>query len=47
MPTALVRSEVKRLGGEPLFDGQVEELARSFKVSEQAMTIRLATLGFL
>jgi Zn-dependent peptidase ImmA (M78 family) len=47
MPTDLVRAAVERLGEGPLLDGHVEELARKFKVSEQAMTIRLTTLGAL
>lgn len=46
MPTAIVQAEVRRLR-EPLFDFHVELLAKKFKVSEQAMTIRLTSLGLL
>ncbi len=48
MPSALLRAEVqKRTGGAPLFDSLVPDLAHAFEVSEQAMTIRLSTLGLL
>lgn len=48
MPASAVRAEVqKRTVGAPLFDEQVRELAEMFVVSEQAMTIRLSTLGLL
>ena len=47
MPTSILLAEVSRLGEPPLLDFQVEALAQTFKVSEQAMTIRLATLGLL
>jgi Zn-dependent peptidase ImmA (M78 family) len=47
MPSKMVRAEVDSLGGGLLFDGHVESLAKTFKVSEQAMTIRLTTLGLL
>ena len=45
MPRAMVEAEVSRLGGivsEELISG----LAKVFRVSEQAMTIRLGALGF-
>jgi Zn-dependent peptidase ImmA (M78 family) len=47
MPTALVRIEADKLGTRRLMDSQVEELAQSFLVSQQAMTIRLHALGLL
>lgn len=46
MPSRCLRSKAK-LHGSPLWDSDVTELARAFKVSEQAMTIRLQTLGLL
>jgi DNA-directed RNA polymerase subunit beta len=42
-----VREKVKELGGGSLLDQHVSHLAELFEVSEQAMTIRLATLGLL
>lgn len=47
MPTKLIRQKVSELGGTPLLDYQVSDLAEAFNVSEQAMTIRLTTLGLL
>jgi len=47
MPSALVRKRIKALKVESLCDYHVEQLAEDFKVSAQAMTIRLSTLGFL
>ena len=47
MPADLVRQEVATYGGGPLVDSHVSALASAFKVSEQAMTIRLSTLGLL
>jgi Zn-dependent peptidase ImmA (M78 family) len=47
MPMRLVQAAVEGLGSGTIFDGDVEELAKLFKVSEQAMTIRLTTLGLL
>jgi Zn-dependent peptidase ImmA (M78 family) len=47
MPVNVMQAAVKRLASGTIFDGDVEELARLFKVSEQAMTIRLTTLGLL
>lgn len=48
MPSALVRAEVHKLTqGGPLNDLQVPKLATLFGVSDQAMTIRLSTLGLL
>lgn len=46
MPAALVRDAAGQLGL-PIMDSDVSELARLFRVSDQAMTIRLSTLGFL
>jgi Zn-dependent peptidase ImmA (M78 family) len=47
MPTRILRTEVERRGAGTIFDGDVEMLAKLFRVSEQAMTIRLTTLGLL
>jgi Zn-dependent peptidase ImmA (M78 family) len=47
MPSKLIMSEVAKLGTNNLSDYAVEKLAKSFQVSEQAMTIRLTTLGLL
>jgi Zn-dependent peptidase ImmA (M78 family) len=44
MPSRLLRAQVLEMGGRPLTEEQIEELARSFEVSVQAMTIRLTTL---
>ena len=46
MPSKLVLTLVKEISG-PFFDHHVTELATTFKVSEQAMTIRLSRLGIL
>jgi Zn-dependent peptidase ImmA (M78 family) len=46
MPSALVREEARKLGS-PILDSDVTALASLFKVSEQAMTIRLSALGLL
>jgi Zn-dependent peptidase ImmA (M78 family) len=45
MPSALLRPRVKRFGVVHLQDHQVVELAREFRVSEQAMALRLNALG--
>ena len=47
MPPRLLRDEVARFAGVPVLDDQVSELSRMFRVSEQAMTIRLTTMGLL
>ena len=47
MPAALVRASIQELGTEDLYDGHITLLAEKFKVSEQAMTIRLTVLGLL
>jgi Zn-dependent peptidase ImmA (M78 family) len=47
MPAALVRASIEELGTEELYDGHITSLAEKFKVSEQAMTIRLSVLGLL
>ena len=47
MPSKFVHEKVTELGGGPLLDNHVSYLADTFKVSEQAMTIRLTTLGLL
>ena len=46
MPSQLLRRQVAACGA-PLLDSDVSALAKGFKVSEQAMTIRLSTLGLL
>jgi Zn-dependent peptidase ImmA (M78 family) len=46
MPGELVLSAVERIGL-PLTDDKVQALAKLFKVSEQAMTIRLSVLKLL
>ena len=46
MPTELVRHAAHDLGL-PLLDSDVSQLSRLFRVSDQAMTIRLSTLGLL
>jgi Zn-dependent peptidase ImmA (M78 family) len=48
MPPQLLRAEVARIAGkQPLLDSHVSQLANLFEVSDQAMTIRLSTLGLL
>jgi len=49
MPAEIVAREAKRVRGSApgLFDTHVSELAAAFAVSEQAMTIRLGSLGLL
>ena len=48
MPGRLLRRRVRELArGGPLLDHLVRDLATEFGVSEQAMTIRLTTLGLL
>lgn len=47
MPEKLVKAEVSAFGAPQLLDHHVAELAKRFKVSEHAMTIRLTRLGFL
>jgi Zn-dependent peptidase ImmA (M78 family) len=47
MPSKLVLNRIKALKVKSLCDDHVEMLAKEFMVSEQAMTIRLSTLGFL
>jgi Zn-dependent peptidase ImmA (M78 family) len=47
MPSALLAAKIKALGVKQLRDDHVTDLANEFKVSEQAMTIRLSTLGYL
>lgn len=47
MPSKLLLEKVAKRGGPPLFDDDVSSLAEEFQVSEQAMTIRLTTLGVL
>ena len=46
MPTEVLRAEVQRIGL-PIMDSDVSDLAGRFRVSEQAMTIRLTTMGLL
>lgn len=47
MPGEFVKRAVAEMGPEPLTDLKVSVLAKRFEVSEQAMTIRLSSLGFL
>lgn len=47
MPSRLLLNRIKALKERSLRDDHVEKLAKEFMVSEQAMTIRLSTLGFL
>ena len=47
MPEGLVREAVEQMGAPVLFDNHVERLCRTFRVSEQAMTIRLQHLRLL
>lgn len=47
MPTRLVHDYVRKLKVRELLDSHVAEMARAFNVSEQAMTIRLTSLGLL
>lgn len=47
MPTDLVLQAVNEMGVHHLLDWHVSELAETFEVSEQAMTIRLTSLGLL
>lgn len=48
MPASLVSKHVRLCTtGGPVLDHHVEKLAKEFEVSEQAMTIRLGTLGLL
>jgi Zn-dependent peptidase ImmA (M78 family) len=46
MPTRLLKQRAHRFSVRQLDDSVVSELAREFKVSEQAMAIRLDALGF-
>jgi len=47
MPAEMVTKAVSRLDVTALHDQHVEQLAETFKVSQQAMTIRLSTLRLL
>jgi Zn-dependent peptidase ImmA (M78 family) len=47
MPSSLVLESIKELQTEELYDEHITKLAKQFKVSEQAMTIRLSVLGRL
>jgi Zn-dependent peptidase ImmA (M78 family) len=47
MPSKLLQTRIKRLRATSLRDSHVTLLASEFGVSEQAMTIRLSTLGYL
>lgn len=47
MPAVLVRQCIDELGTDYIYDGHITELADKFKVSEQAMTIRLSALGIV
>jgi Zn-dependent peptidase ImmA (M78 family) len=47
MPSRLLQKAMARLRAQPLLDYHVSSLAEAFQVSEQAMTIRLTSLGYL
>lgn len=47
MPSSLIGERIAKLGVKALHDQHVEMLADEFKVSQQAMTIRLSNLGLL
>jgi Zn-dependent peptidase ImmA (M78 family) len=47
VPSKLLMRTIQALKVGSLCDDHVEELANEFEVSEQAMAIRLSTLGFL
>jgi Zn-dependent peptidase ImmA (M78 family) len=47
MPSWIVMDNIKALGSDDLNDEHLTRLARKFRVSEQAMTIRLSVLGSL
>lgn len=47
MPSKLLSRGIKEFAVESLCDDHVVKLAERFHVSEQAMTIRLSTLGYL
>lgn len=47
MPSKFVRAKVAELKVGSLLDYHVSQMAEQFEVSEQAMTIRLTTLGLL
>jgi Zn-dependent peptidase ImmA (M78 family) len=44
MPEPILKAKVARFRGRPLSEGDVLALAKEFKVSEQAMTLRLRNL---
>jgi len=47
MPSSLLSRRINEFKAESLRDYHVSKLAEEFEVSEQAMTIRLSTLGYL
>ena len=47
MPSKLIAAQIKKLGVTSPLDYHITLLADQFEVSEQAMTIRLSTLGYL
>ena len=47
MPSPLIEARIKAHRAQPLRDDHISLLASEFEVSEQAMTIRLSTLGYL
>jgi Zn-dependent peptidase ImmA (M78 family) len=47
MPSRLLSRAIKEFKTDSLYDYHVVQLAEAFIVSEQAMTIRLSTLGYL
>ena len=47
MPAPLVRASIEELKAKELYDAHITALATKFRVSEQAMTIRLSVMGLL
>jgi Zn-dependent peptidase ImmA (M78 family) len=47
MPSSLLSRRIREFKDDSLRDYHVSKLAEEFEVSEQAMTIRLSTLGYL
>ena len=45
MPSRLLRQRALRFGERQLREEHVSELARQFRVSEQAMTLRLSSIN--
>jgi Zn-dependent peptidase ImmA (M78 family) len=47
MPPDLLRAAIQKLGNNPDVTDAIQTLAQDFQVSEEAMTIRLTSLGWL